>query len=112
LIVLKPTSRAMELALTGRSLSAPEALEWGLVNRVVPDGELAGAASDLAAGLASGPTEAFGASKRLLHGGFNETLETQMEQETRTMSQVARSDDAREGLQAFFEKRPARFHGR
>ena len=104
--------RALEFALMGRSLSAREALEWGLVNRVVADTELTETASSLAAQLAAGPTESFGAAKRLFHGGWTETLETQMEMETRTLADTARTADAQEGISAFLQKRPPGFSGR
>lgn len=106
------TRRTLEFALMGRSLSAREALEWGLVNRVVADPELAETASSLAAELAAGPTESFGAAKRLFHGGWTQTLETQMEMETRTLADTVRTADAREGISAFLQKRPPRFSGR
>jgi 2-(1,2-epoxy-1,2-dihydrophenyl)acetyl-CoA isomerase len=101
--------RAMELTLTNRVLFAREALDWGIVSRVVADGELEAQADDLAADLASGATAALGASKRLLHGGWNETLETQLEQEGRTISDASRSADGGEGIAAFLEKRAPRF---
>jgi 2-(1,2-epoxy-1,2-dihydrophenyl)acetyl-CoA isomerase len=103
--------RAQEFALTGRVLSAEEAREWGLVTRVVPDAELAGAASSAARELAAGPTESLGATKRLFHRGWTETLETQMELETRELADAARTSDAREGISAFLEKRPPEFSG-
>lgn len=102
--------RALEFALTGRSLSAEEAQEWGLVTRVVADSELA-AASSLAAELAAGPTESFGATKRLFQRAWTETLETQMELEARTIADICRTSDAREGIAAFLEKRPPEFSG-
>jgi 2-(1,2-epoxy-1,2-dihydrophenyl)acetyl-CoA isomerase len=101
--------RAMELALTGRVLSAPEAQEWGIATRVVPEGTHLSEAADLAAELAKGPTGALGASKRLLHAGWNESLETQMEAETRTIADIARTADAREGISAFVQKRTPSF---
>jgi 2-(1,2-epoxy-1,2-dihydrophenyl)acetyl-CoA isomerase len=103
--------RAMELALTGRELSAQEAFEWGIVNRVVPDEVLSEEATGLAERLATGPTRALGASKRLLHGGWTETLETQMEHETRAIADISRTADAREGIAAFTQKRAASFEG-
>ncbi len=103
--------RAMELALTGRELSAQEAFEWGIVNRVVPDEVLSEEATGLAERLAAGPTRALGASKRLLHGGWTETLETQMEHETRAIADISRTADAREGIAAFTQKRAASFEG-
>jgi 2-(1,2-epoxy-1,2-dihydrophenyl)acetyl-CoA isomerase len=103
--------RALELTLTNRMLSAREALDIGLLNEVVPDGELAERAKALAAGLAAGPTGAFGEAKRLLRAGWNETLETQMETEGRVLAARARSTDGREGIAAFLEKREPRFAG-
>lgn len=104
--------RAQEFALTGRVLSAEEAREWGLVTRVVPDVELSDAAIGLARELAMGPTESLGATKRLFHRGWTETLETQMEFETRKLAETARTADAREGISAFLEKRIPEFSGR
>ena len=101
--------RAKELTLTNRTLSAAEALDWGLVNRVVPDAEVLPAARALAEELAQGATLAFGRAKRLLDGGLNATLETAMEDEAQAIAAMARTDDGREGIQAFLEKRPARF---
>ncbi|MCZ7525355.1 MAG: enoyl-CoA hydratase-related protein [Acidimicrobiia bacterium] len=104
--------RATELTLTNRVLSAAEALEWGLVNRVVPDADLEREATHLAAGLADGPTRAFGGAKALLRGAWTETLETQMELESRGLREAALTADAPEGLAAFVEKRRPEFRGR
>jgi 2-(1,2-epoxy-1,2-dihydrophenyl)acetyl-CoA isomerase len=98
--------------LTGRTLDADEALAWGLVNRVVDDAELPGEVEKLAKKLASGATKAFGTIKRLVHSGFLEGMETQMEREARALSEMTKTEDAREGLRAFAEKRPPRFVGR
>ncbi|RMF84632.1 MAG: enoyl-CoA hydratase [Nitrospinota bacterium] len=103
--------RALELALTNRMLSAQEAYDWGIVTRVVPDDRLLEEARALATQLARGATRALGKAKRLLHRGWNETLETQMEHEAQAIAAVARTADAREGIQAFLEKRPPRFQG-
>jgi len=97
--------RAIELCLTNRMLSAQEALDWGMINRIVPDDELHEAAHALAAQLAAGPTESIGAAKRLYHLSWNESLETQMEYETRAITEAARRPETKEGLAAFFEKR-------
>jgi len=104
--------RALELTLTNRMLSAAEACEWGLVTRVVPDDQLLEEAGNLAGQLASGATRALGMAKRLLHGGWTGTLETQMELETQAIAELSRSEDAREGLSAFLEKRKPTFKGR
>lgn len=103
--------RALDLALTNRVLSAEEALEIGLVTRVVPDAELLTAADELAVRLAAGPTAAFGRTKQLLYASLSETLETQMELETRGIAAAAATADGREGIAAFLEKRPPRFRG-
>ncbi|MBV9452609.1 MAG: enoyl-CoA hydratase/isomerase family protein [Rubrobacter sp.] len=103
--------RAMELTLTNRQLSAQEAMEWGIVTRVVADEDLSEEATTLARQLAAGATKALGASKRLLHIGWTETLETQMEHETQTIAEMARTADSREGISAFVEKRSAQFTG-
>ena len=104
--------RALDLALTSRVLSAAEALALGIVTRVVPAARLLDEARALAAELAAGPTQALGATKRLLHAGWNDTLETQMELETRVIADIARTHDAHEGIAAFVAKRPPRFTGR
>lgn len=104
--------RAQELMLTNRRLSAAEAEAWGLVTRVVPDGELMEAAETLATRLARGPTLAYGAVKRLLADGADAPLETQLEREARTITEIAQTQDAREGVRAFAEKRAPKFSGR
>ncbi len=103
--------RAMELYMTNRTLTAQEALDWGLVNRVVPAADLMAEAGKLAAQLAQGPTRAFGGVKKLLMMATTDSLEGQMERESRTLSEMASSADAREGIAAFVEKRRARFTG-
>jgi len=103
--------RALELTLTNRMFSAQEALQWGLITRVVPDNELLAQARAIAVQLAAGPTRAYGISKRLLHSGWAETLETQMENESQAIANIARTADAREGITAFLEKRPPKYKG-
>lgn len=97
--------RAKELLLTNRKIMAKEALEWGFVNRVVPDGQLMNESESLARTLAQGPTRAFGTIKRLVNDSFSTTLETQMELEARGIAEMAKTKDARGGIQAFVEKR-------
>ncbi len=104
--------RAKELTLTNRTLSAAEAQAWGIVNQVVPDAELQATARSLARELAQGATLALGAAKRLLDSGLNATLETAMEDEAQAIAALARTEDGREGIQAFLEKRPADFRRR
>lgn len=104
--------RALDMALTNRVLTAAEGLEWGLVSRVCPDDQLVETAEELAVLLASGATWALGAAKELLHRGLTESLETQMELETRAIADAVRTEDGREGIAAFLEKRMPRFLGR
>jgi 2-(1,2-epoxy-1,2-dihydrophenyl)acetyl-CoA isomerase len=104
--------RAMDLVLTNRTLSAAEAEDWGLVNRVVPDDAVLAEATALARQLASGPTKAFGGAKHVLYEGANSSLEAAMERESVAISSVAGTEDAREGIAAFLGKRPAVFQGR
>jgi 2-(1,2-epoxy-1,2-dihydrophenyl)acetyl-CoA isomerase len=103
--------RAQELMLTNRRLSADEARDWGIVTRVVEDAELMAEAGKSARLLAAGPTHAFGLVKRLLLTSFDNTLETQMEEESAAIADSACRPDGYEGVDAFFEKRPARFKG-
>ncbi|HEX3585548.1 MAG TPA: enoyl-CoA hydratase-related protein [Candidatus Angelobacter sp.] len=103
--------RAMELTLTNRVLSAAEARDWGIVTEVVAGDNLAARADELARALAQGPTGAFGAAKRLLHGGWNQSLETQMELESRAIAEAGSTADGQEGIRAFVEKRKAKFNG-
>ena len=104
--------RAYEMALTNRVLSAAEALEWGLVNRVVADADLHKEVDVLAAQLAAGATAAFGATKRLLLDGAAESLETQMERESRGIAAMLGHADGQEGVKAFLAKRKPVFGGR
>lgn len=103
--------RAMDLFLSNRVLKAQEALDWGLVNRVVPQPALATEADCLAAQLANGPTRAFGGVKKLMLMSLSDSLESQMERETRQIAELSRSDDGLEGVRAFVEKRKAKFVG-
>jgi 2-(1,2-epoxy-1,2-dihydrophenyl)acetyl-CoA isomerase len=103
--------RALELAYTNRTLNAREAFEWGLVSRVVADDKLDDEAHALAAQLAAGPTRAFGAAKRLMHAGWSTPLEAQIDSELRTIGEMAQTQDAREAIAAFVEKRTPRFTG-
>ena len=105
------TRRAMDLYMTNRVLTASEALDWGLVNRVVPAKDVLAEAGKLAAQLADGPTRAHGGIKKLLLTAPTDTLESQMERETRMVVEMATSPDGWEGVRAFSEKRKPRFRG-
>jgi 2-(1,2-epoxy-1,2-dihydrophenyl)acetyl-CoA isomerase len=104
--------RTLELMLLNRRLSSAEALEWGIVNEVVADDALAERALALATQLASGPTEAYATAKKLVLASATESLETQMELEARGIAAMTHTADAKEGIQAFFDKRKATFTGR
>ena len=103
--------RAKEMALLNPVLSARQALEWGLINQVVADDQVLPAALDLAQRLAQGPTLAFGETKRLILAGATESLESQMERESRAVATMAGNADGREGVAAFIGKRPPKFTG-
>ena len=103
--------RAQALMLTNRMLSADEAQDWGIVTRVVEDDDLAAETDKLAATFAAGPTRAFGGTKRLLATSFEQSMEAQMEDETRTIAALAQTEDGREGLDAFLNKRKPVFKG-
>lgn len=104
--------RAKEMALLNPVLSAKQALEWGLINRVVADDQLMPTALDLARQLAEGPTRSLGETKRLILAGATESLESQMERESRAIAAMAASPDGREGITAFLEKRMPKFTGK
>ena len=101
--------RALEMALTNRVLTAKEALEWGMITKVVADAQLQAEANAMATQLAAGATGALGMAKRLMHHSFSESLETQMELEAQGIAEMARTAHAREGIAAFIAKRPPDF---
>ena len=104
--------RAKELILTNRRLTAKEALDWGLVSRIVPDAELLQESEKLVKVLASGPTLSFGSVKRLLNETFSQTFETHMEFEARAIVNMSKTVDAREGVSAFLSRRKPVFTGK
>ncbi len=97
--------RAKELMLFGGWLTAPQALEWGLVNRVAPVGKLADVVGELAASLAEKSGSASRATKTLVNHAFDMDLASGLELEIQVVAAHMRSADAAEGLQAFAEKR-------
>ena len=101
--------RALELVLTNRLLTAQEALEWGIVTRIVDDASLDAEAMSIARELASGATKALGGARRLVRSSLGRTLPHQLDMETETIVTSASDPDAREGIAAFREKRPAAF---
>ena len=103
-------ARAAELAMLGESVDAGRALELGIVNRVVPDAELATDAFELASRLARGP-RAIGLTKRALALSADNDLEAQLAVEERLQAEAAASADFGEGVAAFLEKRAPKFTG-
>jgi len=103
--------RAMEMMLLGERLPAKTALEWGLINRCVPDAELMPTAKALALDLANGPTKTLGAIRRLAWASLDNTWTEQLQAERQAQRSAGRTEDFREGVQAFFQKRPANFKG-
>ena len=104
--------RSLELHYTNRVLTAREALDWGLVNRVHADAEFPGALAALARELAAGPTLAFGRAKQLFHQSTQESLETQMELEAQAIAACGHTEDFQAGVKAFAAKQPVSFRGR
>ena len=104
-------SRAFEWMSSNRRLTAAEALAWGLVSEVVEADALQSRAAELAAFYAALPTRAIGMTKRLFDHAGNATLEEQLELEAQLQSAATGTDDFREGVAAFLEKRPPKFSG-
>jgi 2-(1,2-epoxy-1,2-dihydrophenyl)acetyl-CoA isomerase len=105
-------ARARELLLLGRALDGSEAAEWGVVHRSVPPVDLDAEVQALTDRLASGPTVALGLTKWLLRAGQSETLDEQLHNEALALELSSRSEDFREGLAAFKDKRSPKFGGR
>jgi len=105
-------ARAKELVYTARMLPAQEAHEWGIVSKVVPDRELSAAAHAFAQELADSATYALGLAKKMFQSMYTPTLEALLETELLTQALARLSDDHKEGVTAFREKRGARFRGR
>ncbi len=104
-------ARSAEMAFTNRPISAQQALEWGLVNQVVPDDQLMDTVGELASKLASGPTRAHGLTKRALYRATMGQLQSALEYEAQLQEIAGRSADHKEGLAAFLEKREPKFTG-
>jgi 2-(1,2-epoxy-1,2-dihydrophenyl)acetyl-CoA isomerase len=103
--------RSFEWMTSNRKLPAAEALEWALVSEVVADDELPARAAELAGVYAAAPTKAIGMTKRLFDNAQNATLDEQLELEAQLQAAATQTDDFREGVTAFLEKRPPQFTG-
>lgn len=104
--------RALEMAMLGTTLDAEEAWRIGLVNRVVPDEELEQATLQLARHLAQSPTVALGQMKRVFRQSFDHSLPDVLEAEARGQTICGKTEDHREGILAFLQKRQPEFKGR
>ena len=104
-------ARAMELMLLGEKLPAKTALDWGMINKCVPDAELMDAAMAYARALADGPAS-LGLTRNLVWEALDAPWHLQLEAEAYAQGQAGRTEDAREGIMAFVQKRPAEFKGR
>jgi 2-(1,2-epoxy-1,2-dihydrophenyl)acetyl-CoA isomerase len=104
-------ARAMEMALLGERVPAAQALEWGLVNRVVPDADLMATAMGLARALADGPAS-LGLSRQTLWASMDSDWAAQLHRERMAQRTAGKTEDFREGVAAFLAKRPAQFKGR
>ncbi len=102
---------AAELFMAGGSVDAARAFQIGMINHVVPAAALLDSAKDLAARLAAGPTGSIGRIKQMINASYGNTLAEQLQMEHKFQIESGRSDDFREGVSAFFEKRPPNFSG-
>jgi 2-(1,2-epoxy-1,2-dihydrophenyl)acetyl-CoA isomerase len=100
------------MAMLGERIGAAQALEWGLINRVVADDELDGAVDELAARLADGPTAAYAGVKEELNAWLFAHMDAQLELESTLQPRSAASGDFQEGVSAFLDKRAPAFIGR
>jgi 2-(1,2-epoxy-1,2-dihydrophenyl)acetyl-CoA isomerase len=105
-------ARAFEWMTSGQPLTAGEAHDWGLISEVVEADRLAGRAAELAESLAAMPTRGIGMTKRLFDRVSDHTLEEQLELEAQLQSAATQTEDFREGVTAFLEKRKPDFKGR
>lgn len=104
-------ARAVEMGMLGEKVPAPQALEWGIVNRVLPDEKLIDGAGLILSHLAAGPTTAYANFKQLINRQVYAGIEGQLEAEADAQREQGQTADFIEGVLAFVEKRPARFTG-
>ena len=103
--------RAKAMAMLGNKVSATQAEQWGLIYQVVDDDKLTETTDELSTHLAKQPTEALANIKELVHTAFDYSLNEQLERERKAMQHLGRSDDYREGVASFMEKREPNFKG-
>ncbi len=104
-------ARAMEMALLGEKIAAPKALEWGLINRCVPDAELMPTAMAIAVELSNGP-KALASIRKIMWDSMDASWTEQLQAERIAQKAAGKTDDFVEGVTAFLQKRPAKFQGR
>ncbi|MEQ8451855.1 MAG: 2-(1,2-epoxy-1,2-dihydrophenyl)acetyl-CoA isomerase PaaG [Nitratireductor sp.] len=102
-------ARAKALALTAHPLTAADAAAWGLIWRAVDDDQLMAEATTLAEGFAAGPTHAYALTKQAIHAASTNSLDAQLDLERQLQREAGRSDDYKEGVSAFLEKRPPNY---
>ena len=105
-------ARALGLALLGDSIDAKKAADWGLIWQAVPDAEMPAAIDDLTQRLAAAPTAALALIKQALNASGHHSLGQQLATEAELQPLAAETEDFQEGVQAFLEKRAAKFYGR
>jgi 2-(1,2-epoxy-1,2-dihydrophenyl)acetyl-CoA isomerase len=106
------TARAMGLALLGERLSAEQAAQWGLIWKAVDDGKLLDEATTIARALASGPTKGFGLVKKAIYASAGNSLDAQLELERDLQREAGFTEDYREGVAAFMQKRQPTYKGK
>jgi 2-(1,2-epoxy-1,2-dihydrophenyl)acetyl-CoA isomerase len=104
-------ARAMEMSMLGEKIGAEQALQWGLINRVVEDDDLATEAAALVQRLAAGPTKSYAGTKRQINARLYAGIEQQLELEAEIQQEQARTADFTEGAMSFIQKRPPKFTG-
>lgn len=106
------SARAMGMAMLGEKLTADRAEAWGLIWKAIPDDAFAAEVQAMARHFASAPTKGLAFTKQALYASAQNSLQQQLALECNMMSELGRSDDYREGVAAFMEKRAPQFKGR